>query len=112
MMKDRTAGSGANEEPKRRRPTQEEFRERLDKISSIFSDMVQHADTVSQTRCPYKNRFSQCTAKFGCRHQERSQDSDVIGCNSDDKLDYRTAWEMNPEAEQKMSEKLRSGRTT
>jgi len=111
MVRDDAAGSRPNDEPERKRPTKEEFQDRLDKISSIFSDMVQHADTVSLTRCPYKDRFSQCTAQFGCRHQERSQDSDVIGCKSDDKLDYRTAWEMNPEAEQKMSEKLRSGRS-
>ena len=101
-----------NDEPEKRRPTTEEFQERLDKISSIFADMVQHADTVSLTRCPYKNRFDQCTAKFRCRHQDRSSETDVIGCKSDDKLDYRTAWEMDPEAESKMSEKLRSKRST
>ena len=91
-------------------PTREEYQERLDRIASIFSGMVQHADVVSLTRCPYKNRFDQCTAKFRCRHQARSETTDSIDCKSDDNLDYRTAWEMDPAAEEKMHKKLKSRR--
>lgn len=87
-------------------PSKADYQERLDRITSIFADMVKHADEVSLTRCPYKDRFSQCTAKFGCRHQDRSGD-DAIVCTSDDKLDYRTAWEMDPGAADEMHRKLR-----
>jgi hypothetical protein len=91
-------------------PSREDYQERLDRIASIFSGMVQRADVVSLTRCPYKNRFDQCTAKFGCRHQARSETTDIIDCKSDDNLDYRSAWEMNPAAEEKMHKKLKSRR--
>ena len=91
-------------------PTKEEWQARLDTITSIFADMVEHADQVSLTRCPYKNRFSQCTAKFRCRYQDRSDDDDIIGCLSDDKLDYRTAWETDPDAALDMHEKLTRSR--
>ena len=71
-----------------------EYQKRLDRISSIFADMMRHADKQSAERCPYKNRFDQCTAQFGCRNQRKS---DVAGepflCVGDDKLDYRSAWE-------------------
>ena len=93
-------------------PTREQYQERLDKIASIFSGMVQHADAVSLTRCPYKNRHDQCTAKFGCRHQVRSEGVDTIDCKSDDALDYRTAWETDPDAEARMHEKLKSRRSS
>ena len=93
-------------------PTKADYQERLDKISSIFADMVQHADQVSLTRCPYKNRFDQCTAQFGCRYQSRSERSETIGCKSNDNLDYRTAWETDPRSEEAMHEKLRSGRSS
>ena len=70
-----------------------EYQKRLDRISALFDDMMQHADELSTQRCPYKNRFDQCTAKFGCRNQRKS---DAAGapflCVGDDKLDYRSAW--------------------
>ena len=91
----------------RSKPSKEDYQERLDKISSIFADMVKHADASSLTRCPYKNRFDQCTAKFRCRYQKRSGDAKAIACTSDDRLDYRTAWETDPEAALKMRDRLR-----
>lgn len=96
----------------RSKPTREEYQVRLDRITSIFSEMVQHADEVSLTRCPYKNRHNNCTAQFGCRFQDRSGETDVIGCKSDDKLDYRTAWETDPDAADRMHTTLRSNRTS
>ena len=50
----------------------EEYQKRLDKITEMFSSMVNHANEQSMYRCPYKNRFDQCTAKFGCRNQRKT----------------------------------------
>ena len=71
----------------------EEYQKRLDRISAIFAEMIQHADELSTQRCPYKNRFNQCTAKFGCRNQQKTTQGELFLCVGDDKLDYRSAWE-------------------
>ena len=96
----------------REKPNRADYQARLDKISSIFADMVKHADAVSMTRCPYKNRFDACTAQFGCRYQKREPESEMVACTSDDKLDYRTAWDKNQASKDEMRERLRSGRTS
>ena len=72
----------------------EEYQKRLDRITELFSSMVSHADEQATYRCPYKNRFDQCTAKFGCRNQRKPPaKGDLLLCGGDDKLDYRSAWE-------------------
>jgi hypothetical protein len=72
----------------------DEYQKRLNQITELFAGMVSHADELSRHRCPYKNRFDQCTAKFGCRNKRRPKASDELPlCASDDKLDYRSAWE-------------------
>ena len=71
----------------------EEYQKRLDRISVIFAEMMRHADELSTRRCPYKNRFDQCTAKFGCRNQQKPPAGKLFLCVGDDKLDYRSAWE-------------------
>ena len=72
----------------------EEYRKRLDKITELFADMVTHADTLSTMRCPYKNRLDQCTAQFGCRNKRKElKPGELPICVSDDKLDYRKAWQ-------------------
>ena len=70
-----------------------EYEKRLDKITQIFEGLVVHADEQSTYRCPYKNRFDQCTAKFGCRNQRKIDEGTGLLCVGDDKLDYRSAWE-------------------
>ena len=76
----------------------EEYQKRLDRITELFADMVTHADEQAQQRCPYKNRFDECTAKFGCRNQRSPRPGgDLLMCGGDDKLDYRTAWEVAPD---------------
>jgi hypothetical protein len=75
----------------------EKFRAGLNTISSLFTDMVRHAEEMSLTRCPYRDRNDHCTAKFGCRNQDRSGDG-VILCKSDDKLDYRAAWDTDSDS--------------
>jgi hypothetical protein len=86
------------------------YRERLERISSIFGEMVQHADEQSLTRCPYKDRNDRCTAQFGCRHR-RPADEGLPHCVSDDALDYRSAWDTAPAgAVDKMRDRLKRGR--
>ena len=69
-----------------------EYRKRLDALSEILNGIAQHAAELSAGRCPYKDRLDRCTAKFGCRNQRRGEGK-VLMCASDDKLDYRSAWE-------------------
>jgi hypothetical protein len=71
-----------------------EYQKRLDRLNEILSGIAAHADEVSLFRCPYKNRLDQCTAQFGCRNKRKPQTPGGLPvCSSDDKLDYRKAWE-------------------
>ena len=70
-----------------------EYEKRLNKITEIFEELVVHADEQATYRCPYKNRFDHCTAKFGCRNQRKIDEGIGLLCVGDDKLDYRSAWE-------------------
>ena len=72
----------------------EAYRERLERIEELFGSMMVTAAELSTRRCPYKNRLDQCTAHFGCRNQRWPEGRDGPKlCGSDDKLDYRSAWE-------------------
>ncbi len=72
-----------------------EYQKRLDRLTEILTGIVQHAGSPSLAgRCPYKNRLDECTAAFGCRNQRPArQAGGRPACASDDKLDYRSAWE-------------------
>ena len=70
-----------------------EYEKRLNKITQIFEGLVVHADEQATYRCPYKNRFDHCTAKFGCRNQRKIDEGTGLLCVGDDKLDYRSSWE-------------------
>ncbi len=72
-----------------------EYEKRLNKITQIFEELVVHADEQATYRCPYKNRFNHCTAKFGCRNQRKIKEGTGLLCVGDDKLDYRNAWEVD-----------------
>ncbi len=85
-----------------------DYENRLNRLGEIFSDIAQHAQKQSLVRCPYKNRHDQCTAQFGCRYQKKPPTgSELLICTSDDKLDYRGAWETGTEGYEQMREKLR-----
>jgi len=72
----------------------DEYQKRLDRLSEILGGIAGHADVQATFRCPYKNRFDQCTAHFGCRNQRKPQaPGDLMRCGGDDQLDYRPAWE-------------------
>jgi hypothetical protein len=70
------------------------YQERLDRIGEIFSSMMVTVEDLTTRRCPYKNRFDQCTAQFGCRNQRKPEDpTQLKACGGDDKIDYRSAWD-------------------
>jgi hypothetical protein len=70
------------------------YQERLDRLGELFSSMIATAGELSTRRCPYKNRFDECTAGFGCRNQRSPREPGGLKlCGGDDKLDYRSAWE-------------------
>jgi hypothetical protein len=70
------------------------WQERVDRVSELFRSFVETAAEQTTRRCPYKNRFDQCTAHFGCRNQRTPRNpGELKACGGDDKLDYRSAWE-------------------
>ena len=72
----------------------ERARTSLDRLYSIYKDIAVTADEVMQTRCPYKNADSRCTAKFGCRNQFFTTDPTALpACAGSDLIDYRDAWD-------------------
>ena len=89
-----------------------EYEKRLNKITEIFEDLVVHADEQATYRCPYKNRFDQCTAKFGCRNQRKINEGTGLLCIGDDKLDYRNAWETDESHTQLSSQNTAKGTIT
>jgi uncharacterized 2Fe-2S/4Fe-4S cluster protein (DUF4445 family) len=68
----------------------------LNRLTEILGDIVTQAEERSLTRCPYKNRNDECTAKFGCRNRRNKKVGSErrFTCAGDGKLDYRSAWEM------------------
>jgi hypothetical protein len=71
-----------------------EYERRIERISELFTSMMDTVQDLSTRRCPYKNRFDQCTAGFGCRNQRPPRaEGELKVCGGDDKLDYRSAWE-------------------
>ena len=67
----------------------------MSRLDAIFRSMSDTVTEVSQWRCPYKNAQDRCTAKFGCRNQDRTVPAgELYICTGDDKLDYRSAWEV------------------
>ncbi len=89
-----------------------EYEKRLNKITQIFEDLVVHADEQSTYRCPYKNRFDHCTAKFGCRNQRKIDEGTGLLCVGDDKLDYRSAWEIDESDETRQTHENAEGTIT
>lgn len=66
----------------------------IQRLDDIFRNISDTVTEVSKWRCPYKSVEDRCTAKFGCRNQDRSvPDGEQFICLSDDNLDYRFFWE-------------------
>ncbi len=65
------------------------------RLFDIYKEIAVVADQVSTWRCLYKDQHDRCTAKFGCRNQLHSRvPGELPVCTGDDRLDYRSAWEI------------------
>ena len=73
----------------------ERYKQSLARLAEIMEPIAKHADAQALFRCPYKNRFDRCTAKFGCRNQRKQEEGELMLCASDDKLDYKPYWEVD-----------------
>lgn len=77
-------------------PDRARFQRSLDRLNEIMGELVKKAEEVSLRRCPYKNASDRCTAHFGCHYQRPPLEPEGLKvCTSDDKLDYRKAWEVD-----------------
>ncbi len=66
-------------------------------LMEILTGIVEHADRQAAERCPYRNRFDECTAKFSCRNQRPPvDDGEADQCGHDGNFDYRAAWDTKP----------------
>ena len=87
-------------------PSAEEFQKRLDRINSIFTAILGHAEESSLYRCPYRDSQDLCTALFSCRNQVSiTGEPDSFSCSHNGSFDYRRAWESNPKGWKRMQEK-------
>ena len=87
-----------------KKPIEEsEIEQRRQRLTDIFAQIADHADQQSLTRCPYRDAKDQCTAKIHCRNQRKpAATGDLMLCAHDGTLDYRTAWESDPELVEEM----------
>lgn len=69
------------------------LRASMSRLMNIYSDISETAATPGQTRCPYKDAKSRCTAKFPCRNQFFKVVGEKAICTGSDEIDYRSAWE-------------------
>ena len=65
----------------------------MSRLMDIYADISDTAAISGQTRCPYKDAKSRCTAKFPCRNQFYKVPGEKAICTGSDHLDYRLAWE-------------------
>ena len=88
-----------------------EYEKRLACMEDLFKGIAKHAEVQAMQRCPYKNRFDQCTATFGCRNKRKPRaDGQLPACVSDDRLDYRPAWESDPDGFEQVRAALKGSR--
>ena len=67
----------------------------INKLQKIYQTISDSATDISKRRCPYKNVKDRCTAKFGCRNQDRDvAESELFICLGSDKLNYQSAWNL------------------
>ncbi|GMQ94244.1 MAG: hypothetical protein BMS9Abin12_1730 [Acidimicrobiia bacterium] len=84
-----------------------DYQERLDRISELFAGLVAQAESVSQYRCPYRDRNDHCTAMFTCRNQQPiNDDPEVLDCGNDGTFDYSDAWQSHPRNRDRMKHKI------
>ncbi|MAE59777.1 MAG: ferredoxin [Planctomycetaceae bacterium] len=84
-----------------------EIEKRRDRLTDIFREIVAHAEEQSLTRCPYRDAEDQCTAQIRCGNQRKPHRAgDPLTCGHDGTLDYRGAWDNDPEGVEEMRDQL------
>ena len=73
------------------------YRQRIDRVTEIFSNIAGRAEDLSKFRCPYRDRLDRCTGKFRCRNQVSPPSENMTTCSHGGRFDYRSAWETKPE---------------
>lgn len=74
---------------------EKKYSDSIKTLDAIFRNMSETITEVSKWRCPYKNVASKCTAKFGCRNQDRDvPENELYICTGSDTLNYKSAWEV------------------
>ena len=90
----------------------EAYLARLNRITEMFSGMVQQAGEMSKHRCPYRDRHDRCTASFRCRNQRPPEAAgQPEQCGHDGTFDYRSAWDSDPDALPRAKSKVERVRT-
>ncbi len=80
--------------PAKKSADPDRLRASMSRLMDIYSDISETAATPGQTRCPYKDAKSRCTAKFPCRNQYFKVVGEKAICTGSDEIDYRSAWEI------------------
>ena len=87
--------------------SQQDYQQRLDRLTEIYSDIVSHADEQATQRCPYRDVRDRCTAAFSCRNQIPAADKgEPATCGHDGTFDYSLAWEADPGAHDRAKKRL------
>ena len=87
--------------------SQEDYQQRLDRLTEIFADIVSHADEQASHRCPYRDARDRCTAAFSCGNQIAAvEKNEPATCGHDGTFDYSLAWETDPATRERAKTKL------
>ena len=87
--------------------SQEDYQQRLDRLTEIFADIVSHADEQATHRCPYRDARDRCTAAFSCGNQIPAVErGEPATCGHDGTFDYSLAWESDPATLERAKTKL------
>ena len=87
--------------------SQEDYQQRLDRLTEIFADIVSHADEQATHRCPYRDARDRCTAAFSCGNQLAAVErGEPATCGHDGTFDYSLAWETDPATRKRAKTKL------
>ena len=64
----------------------------FNRLSETLASLVAQAEQLSLCRCPYRNRYEECTAQFGCVNQRKEFTSAGLPlCLSDGLLNHHRA---------------------
>ena len=87
--------------------SQQDYQQRLDRLTEIYSDIVSHADEQATQRCPYRDARDRCTAAFSCGNQIAAvEKGEPATCGHDGTFDYSLAWETDPATRERARKRL------